>query len=260
MLRQHAMRSTMKITACHDISWEVAFLRHHLVPFQSVPSGSTTPTTMASLSSPLDSTPSTCPIASSQRASRSTMVSPTPSCGYAHTPQPLEQPAAYFPIMMGPAGQTWLTGLVPCSIDSWRDLCDRFIANFQATCTEQATSYDLALVTQKPGESLRDYTRRFFDVRNKIAHVDDRDIIQYFRLGLDNRKLWCRMFTETPSSAEQMMELMLRHAAMQEAERAKWRDDRQCLDNHLDATTIHQQTTRLTGATTLEDIAIASGR
>ena len=38
--------------------------------------------------------------------------------------------AAYFPVMMGPAGQTWLTGLVLGSIDSWKDLCNRFIANF----------------------------------------------------------------------------------------------------------------------------------
>lgn len=47
------------------------------------------------------------------------------------------------------------------SIDSWSELRDHFIANFQGTFERPGTHFDLYNVIQKPDESLKDYIQRF---------------------------------------------------------------------------------------------------
>ena len=42
----------------------------------------------------------------------------------------------------------------------------------------------------KIGESLRDYTNRFFENRNKLAGVKDDDVISYYKKGVTNLKLF----------------------------------------------------------------------
>ena len=42
----------------------------------------------------------------------------------------------------------------------------------------------------KTGESLHDYTNRFFENRNKLAGVKDDDVISYYKKGVTNLKLF----------------------------------------------------------------------
>ena len=44
--------------------------------------------------------------------------------------------ANYLPVIMSPAVQDWLTGLPENSINSWGDLCAKFINNSQGTFYE----------------------------------------------------------------------------------------------------------------------------
>lgn len=38
---------------------------------------------------------------------------------------------------------------------------------------------------------------RFFENRNRLADVEDRDIIWYFRFGLMNRNMFCKLYEAT---------------------------------------------------------------
>ena len=49
----------------------------------------------------------------------------------------------YLPIVLAPMVQDWLMGFPENSIDSCRDLCAKFIDNFQGTCTKPRVDWDL---------------------------------------------------------------------------------------------------------------------
>ncbi|XP_040376377.1 uncharacterized protein LOC121053482 [Oryza brachyantha] len=75
----------------------------------------------------------------------------------------------------------WLSGLPKRSIDSWAELRDWFIANFQDTYERPRTKYDLYQVQQRKSESLRTYIKRFSEVCNSIPDIKDDVVITVFR-------------------------------------------------------------------------------
>jgi hypothetical protein len=62
---------------------------------------------------------------------------------------------------LGDAARTWLEHLPASQIHNWDDLVRTFVGNFQGTYVRPGNSWDLRSCTQKPGESLRDFIRRF---------------------------------------------------------------------------------------------------
>jgi hypothetical protein len=76
---------------------------------------------------------------------------------------------------------TWLESLKPNSIDSWKDLKRDFIDNFQGSIIRAGTRHDLSQVKQEMNETLRSYTRRFFETHTTIANFTDEDVICYFQ-------------------------------------------------------------------------------
>src|SRR5438105_3866872 len=81
--------------------------------------------------------------------------------------------ANYLPVVMSPIVQDWLTRLSANSISSWRDLCARFINNFQGIFTKPRVEWDLYHIHQKKGESLREFIRRLMKKKNTIPGVSD---------------------------------------------------------------------------------------
>jgi hypothetical protein len=59
------------------------------------------------------------------------------------------------------SARTWLEHLPASQIHNWDDLVRTFVGNFQGTYVRPGNSWDLRACTQKPGESLRDFMRRF---------------------------------------------------------------------------------------------------
>ena len=51
--------------------------------------------------------------------------------------------ANYLPVVLSPTVQDWLTGLPANSINSWGDLCAKFINNFQGTFTKPGVEWNL---------------------------------------------------------------------------------------------------------------------
>jgi len=92
--------------------------------------------------------------------------------------------ANYLPVVLSPTVQDWLTGLPANSINSWGDLCAKFINNFQGTFTKPGVEWDLYQIAQKKNESLREYIKRFMKKKNTIPGVSDAVVMASFRKGV----------------------------------------------------------------------------
>jgi len=112
--------------------------------------------------------------------------------------------AAYFPVMMGHHTLNWLEALLASSVNSWQDLCSAFVQYYQASCPGPKTRWDMANVIHQPDESLRDYIKRYFAIRNTITKVDDRDVIHHFHQGLHSIEPWRKMFESNPKTVGDM--------------------------------------------------------
>jgi hypothetical protein len=65
------------------------------------------------------------------------------------------------PLHLADSARTWLEHLSPSQIHNWDDLVCTFVGKFQGTYVRPGNSWDLQACTQKPGESLLDFIRRF---------------------------------------------------------------------------------------------------
>jgi hypothetical protein len=65
------------------------------------------------------------------------------------------------PLFLSDAARAWLEHLPPAQIFDWDDLVKAFSGNFQGTYVRPGNSWDLRSCRQQPGESLREYIRRF---------------------------------------------------------------------------------------------------
>jgi hypothetical protein len=61
-----------------------------------------------------------------------------------------------------------------------------FIGNFQGTYKCPSTAETLRTIKQKHDESLRDYVKCFYNVRNVIPHIQDIEIINAFHDGISD--------------------------------------------------------------------------
>jgi hypothetical protein len=63
-----------------------------------------------------------------------------------------------------------------------------FIENFQGTYERSSTAETLKTIRQKHDESLHDYVKHFYNARNVIPYIQDIEIINAFRDGVNNIK------------------------------------------------------------------------
>src|SRR6266542_532735 len=89
--------------------------------------------------------------------------------------------ANYLPVVLSPTVQDWLMRLPENSINSWGDLCAKFIDNFQGTFTKPGVEWDLYHIHQKKGEFLLEFIRWFIKKKNSIASISDTVIMAAFR-------------------------------------------------------------------------------
>jgi hypothetical protein len=107
---------------------------------------------------------------------------------------------------------TWLERLKTNSIDSWEDLNRAFIDNFQGSMIRAGTRHDLSQVKQEINETLRSYTRCFFETRAAIANITDEDVIRCFQNGLFSKKMYHNFGRNRPTTAMELRDMMARWA------------------------------------------------
>jgi hypothetical protein len=127
------------------------------------------------------------------------------------------------PIPLEPGWSTCLRG----QISNWDDLVQAFAGNFQGTYVRPENSWDLRSCRQQPGESLRDYIRRFSKQRTELPNVTDSDVIGAFLAGTTCRDLVSKLGRKTPTRASELMDIATKFASSQEAVEAIFRKDKQ---------------------------------
>jgi hypothetical protein len=88
-------------------------------------------------------------------------------------------------------------------------------------------SWDLRGCRQQPGESLRDYIRRFSKQCTELPNITDSDIIGAFLTGTTCRDLVSKLGRKTPTRASELMDIITKFASGQEAVEAIFRKDKQ---------------------------------
>jgi hypothetical protein len=88
-------------------------------------------------------------------------------------------------------------------------------------------SWDLRSCRQQPGESLRDYIRRFSKQRTELPNITDSAVIGAFLVGTTCRDLVSKLGRKTPTRASELMDIATKFASGQEAVEAIFRKDKQ---------------------------------
>jgi hypothetical protein len=88
-------------------------------------------------------------------------------------------------------------------------------------------SWDLRSCRQQPGESLRDYIRRFSKQRTELPNITDSDVIGVFLTGITCRDLVSKLDRKTPTRASELMDIATKFASGQEAVEGIFRKDKQ---------------------------------
>jgi hypothetical protein len=69
---------------------------------------------------------------------------------------------------------------------------------------------------QKKNESLREFIQRLYNKRNVISEVDDKSIIMFFRKGLRDSSLICKLALKNPRTSEEMLAIANNYALAEE--------------------------------------------
>jgi hypothetical protein len=93
------------------------------------------------------------------------------------------------PLHLTDSARMWLEHLPASQIHNWDDLVRMFVGNFQGTYVSPGNSWDLRSCTQKPGESLRDFIRRFSKRCTELPSVAQSEILHAFLEGTTCRDL-----------------------------------------------------------------------
>jgi hypothetical protein len=88
-------------------------------------------------------------------------------------------------------------------------------------------SWDLRSCRQQPGESLRDYIRRFSKQRTELPNITDSDVIGAFLASNTCRDLVSKLGRKTPTRASELKDIATKFASGQEAVEAIFRKDKQ---------------------------------
>jgi hypothetical protein len=131
------------------------------------------------------------------------------------------------PLFLSDTARAWLEHLPPAQISNWDDLVKAFASNFQGTYVRPGNSWDLRSCRQQPGESLRDYIRRFSKQRTELPNITDLDVIGAFLAGTTCRDLVSKLGRKTPTRASELMDIATKFASGQEAIEAIFRKDKQ---------------------------------
>jgi hypothetical protein len=129
----------------------------------------------------------------------------------------------------GPA-LTWYTRLPPLSIDSWKELRDKFLLNFQGYRPDTDALAELSLCKQQEKETLREYYRKFLTLKSQLPSVDDHIAIHYAISGLRAGVLYSHCIRDPPKNLQELYQLFKKYARSEELHQRKVESQRKPKD------------------------------
>jgi hypothetical protein len=121
------------------------------------------------------------------------------------------------PLHLADSARTWLEYLPASQIHNWDDLVRTFVGNFQGTYMHPGNSWDLHACTQKPGESLRDFIRRFSKHCTELPSVAQSEIMHAFLEGTTCRDLVRELRRSPPVDSNELFDIATSFASGEEA-------------------------------------------
>jgi hypothetical protein len=121
------------------------------------------------------------------------------------------------PLHLVDSARTWLEHLPAGQIHNWDDLVRTFVGNFQGTYVRLGNSWDLRACTQKPGESLRDFIRRFSKRYTELPSVTQSEIVHAFLEGTTCRDLVRELGRSPPADSNELFDIATSFASGEEA-------------------------------------------
>jgi hypothetical protein len=88
-------------------------------------------------------------------------------------------------------------------------------------------SWDLRSCRQQPGESLREYIRRFSKQCTELPNITDLDVIEAFLTDTTCRDLVSKLGRKTPTKVSELMDVATKFASGQEVVEAMFQKDKQ---------------------------------
>jgi hypothetical protein len=121
------------------------------------------------------------------------------------------------PLHLADSARTWLEHLPANQIHNWDDLVRTSVGNFQGTYVRPGNSWDLRACTQKPGESLRDFMRRFSKRCTELPSVAQSEIVHAFLEGTTRRDLVRELGRSPPVDSNELFDIATSFASGEEA-------------------------------------------
>jgi hypothetical protein len=121
------------------------------------------------------------------------------------------------PLHLVDSAQTWLGHLPPSQIHNWDDLVRTFVGNFQGTYVCPGNSWGMRACTQKPGESLLDFIRRFSKCCIELPSVAQSEIVHAFLEGTTCRDLVRELGRSPPIDSNELFYIATSFASGEEA-------------------------------------------
>ena len=121
------------------------------------------------------------------------------------------------PLFLADSARTWLEHLSPNRIQSWANLKEIFVENFQDTYKRPVNPWDLKNCWQKAGETLRGYIRCFSRQCNELPNVADADVIGVFLSGTTCEPLVHKLGRKGPRTTKGLLDITTSHASGEEA-------------------------------------------
>jgi hypothetical protein len=121
------------------------------------------------------------------------------------------------PLHLGDSARTWLEHVPASQIHNWDDLVRTFVGNFQGTYVRPDNSWDLRSCTQKPGESLRDFIRRFSKRCTELPSVAQSKIVHAFLEGTTCRDLVRELGRSPLADSNELFDIATNFASGEEA-------------------------------------------
>jgi hypothetical protein len=120
------------------------------------------------------------------------------------------------PLHLVDSARTWLENLPAGQIHNWDDLVRTFVGNFQGTYVRPGNSWDLRSCTQKPGESLWDFIRRFSKCCTELPSVAQSEIVHAFLEGTTCRDLVRELGRSPPVDSNELLDITTSFASGEE--------------------------------------------
>jgi hypothetical protein len=121
------------------------------------------------------------------------------------------------PLHLADSARTWLEHLPASQIHNWDDMVRTFVGNFQGTCVRPGNSWDLRACTQKPGESLRDFIRRFSKRCTELLSMAQSEIVHAFLEGTTCRDLVRELGRSLPADSNELFDIATSFASGEKA-------------------------------------------